>query len=647
MNQSNNFRYDINGLRAYAVGLVVLFHFNVFGFSGGFIGVDIFFVISGFLMTKIIVSGIQKETFNFLNFYISRANRIIPALLILILAVTAVGWFTLLPSEYKDFSKHSIASLAFISNIQYFLETGYFDATAHEKLLLHTWSLSVEWQFYIILPIFLYLIAKLTKSLKTLKILYVVGFIVSLCLAIFASKNYLSASFYLLPTRAWEMMAGGIIFLFFNQFTPKDSHKKYLESLGFLLIGISTLIFTGATAWPSYNALLPVFGTFLILIAQNNNSIFTNNKTAQFLGDTSYSIYLWHWPIVFYLAYFEKQDNIIFIAAAILLSVILGWLSFKLIENPTRKYLSKLTLVKAYITTFIYLAIPILILSFIFIKQGLPSRLDKEVIEIANTENDKNPRRSECHISKGNALPKCQYGSGSVAAIVVGDSHAQAIVRTVEKSLHNSNLSVLDWTYSSCPTIIGTKNIGDSSYKCGEIVEQLINEKSKYHNVPIIITNRLNTYFEGDQLTKNQKPQIYSGKYFDSYSLEMKQNLTNRFVDTVCKLTQTNPVYITTQIPEQKFNVPKTLGHRYIYGNHNEAGLKYSEYLTRSKDSNYAIQLAAEKCGAKVLDVTPYLCDSNICSATINGKPAYYDDDHLSETGAKKLIPLFKKVFSQ
>lgn len=522
MNQLNNFRYDINGLRAYAVGLVVLFHFNVFGFSGGFIGVDIFFVISGFLMTKIIISGIQKESFNFLNFYISRANRIIPALLVLILAVAAIGWFTLLPSEYKDFSKHSIASLAFISNIQYFLETGYFDATAHEKLLLHTWSLSVEWQFYIILPVFLYLIAKVTKSLKTLKILYVAGFFISFCLAIFASKNYLSASFYLLPTRAWEMMAGGIIFLFFNQFTPKENQKKYLESFGFLLIAISTLIFTGATAWPSYNALLPVFGTFLILIAQNNNSIFTKNKAAQFLGDTSYSIYLWHWPIVFYLAYFEKQDNNFIVATAILLSVLFGWLSFKFIENPTRKYLSKLTLAKAYITTFIYLAIPILFLSFIFVKQGIPSRLNTNVIEIANVENDKNPRRSECHISKGNDLPKCQYGSGPIAAIVVGDSHAQAIVRSVEKSLPSSNFSVLDWTYSSCPTIIGTKNISDLSYKCGEIVEQLIHEKSKYPNVPIVITNRLNTYFEGDQLTKNQKPQIYSGKYFDSYSVKMK-----------------------------------------------------------------------------------------------------------------------------
>lgn len=278
---NNSFRYDINGLRAYAVILVVLFHFGILGFSGGFIGVDIFFVISGFLMTKIIVSGIEKNSFNILKFYLSRAHRIIPALAILCLFITLIGWFTLTPQELKDYSKHAISSLSFISNIQYFREAGYFDAASHEKLLLHTWSLSVEWQFYIILPLLLVLFNKIFKSANTLKILYLILFLISLTLSIIVSKSNSSAAFYLLPTRAWEMMAGGLIFILFQNLTLNNLTKKIIEWIGFILIAISLIIFTGSTLWPSYNAFLPVLGTFLILLANDNNSIFTNNKICQ------------------------------------------------------------------------------------------------------------------------------------------------------------------------------------------------------------------------------------------------------------------------------------------------------------------------------------------------------------------------------
>lgn len=192
---NSRFRYDINGLRAYAVTFVVLFHFGVFGFSGGFIGVDVFFVISGFLMTKIIFSALQEQTFSFLKFYISRANRIIPPLVALILVLTVLGYDLLYPQYYKDFSKHAISSLGFLSNIQYFRESGYFDTDSHFKILLHTWSLSVEWQFYILLPIILWILKY--SSTQVLKLGFLLIFIVSLILSIFLTPKYPTASFYL------------------------------------------------------------------------------------------------------------------------------------------------------------------------------------------------------------------------------------------------------------------------------------------------------------------------------------------------------------------------------------------------------------------------------------------------------------------
>ncbi|MFW1945765.1 acyltransferase family protein [Acinetobacter guillouiae] len=638
------FRYDINGLRAYAVILVVLFHFGVLGFSAGFIGVDIFFVISGFLMTKIIVSGIKKESFTLFKFYLSRAIRIIPALAFLIASVATIGWFTLIPQEYKEYALHSISSLSFISNIIYFKESGYFDASSHEKLLLHTWSLSVEWQFYILLPIFLLILSKLSKSLNLLKAGFLLGLAISLALSIKFSYSHATAAFYLLPTRAWEMMAGGLLYLFFNNVSFSKPMKGVIEGTGFLLILISMWLLTPKSMWPSYNALLPVIGTFLILLAQNNNSVLTNNKVAQFLGNTSYSIYLWHWPLVFYLAYFEKSNQTGYIVISIALSILLGWLSFRFVENPTQKFLTNLSASKAYICTIGYLSIMIIGLGITYKLQGLPNRFNSDVNSLANAVNDKNPRRSECHLSTGAEIPKCKYGNGDVGVIVVGDSHAQAIIRSVEKSMPRNKPAVIDWTYSSCPTILGTKNSRNDDYKCGEVVNSLIKDLPKYPNIPVLITNRLNAYFEGDQIAKSEIPIIYSGKAYNSFNQENKQNLTEGFIKTVCEISKTNPVYITTQIPEQLSNIPKTLAHRRIFNNLNDISIPLHQHIQRSEASNNAIYLAAKKCGATVLDVTPYLCKDGKCSASSNGKPAYYDDDHLSETGAQKLIPLFQKI---
>ena len=646
MNQK--FRYDINGLRAYAVALVVLFHFGIFGFSGGFIGVDVFFVISGFLMTKIIVSSLTKDTFSFLKFYISRANRIIPALAVLISTVGLIGWFTLLPQEFKDYAKHSIASLTFLSNIQYFRESGYFDAVSHEKLLLHTWSLSVEWQFYIILPIFLLLVAKLFKNIKILKFLYIMVFLISLLLSIYFTKNYASASFYLLPTRAWEMMAGGLIYLYFDKISFKENSKRILDLLGFSLIILSLILFTGKTAWPSYNALLPVIGSFLVLLANNNNSPFTNNKIAQFLGNTSYSIYLWHWPLVFYLAYLEKSENIIFVIGAIIFSVILGWLSYKFIENPTRKYLSNTSTIKNYIVTLIYLFIPIVFLSFIYVKNGLPNRLPDEVQRIAVKNAERNPRFNECHPSSGSHLPECIYGKGDVKLLVIGDSHAEAMMQAVQKSLP-TGVAALDWTYSGCPTVKNIKKINSPDFKCDEAISYYLKKsKDAYQDSKILIINRANVLFhgapDGDPTTK--KPIRYVGQPSESYDQRYHQTMKSAYVETLCEFAKHHEVYVTRPVPEFPVNIPKVLGHRLIINSDEKVIMPKSDYIQRSKLAFEAQDEASKKCGIHILNTTSYFCDSNKCYSDKNGIPLYFDDDHLSVYGANQLIPLFKNIFN-
>lgn len=641
----NNFRYDINGLRAYAVAFVVLFHFGIGGFSAGFIGVDIFFVISGFLMTKIIVTGLEKNNFSFLKFYLARANRIIPALVFLCVAIALIGWFTLTPHELRDYGKHAFASLGFLSNIQYYREAGYFDAASHEKLLLHTWSLSVEWQFYILLPIFLFLVYRISKNIKILKISYVALFIASLCLSIILTPKYPTAAFYLLPTRAWEMLAGGLIFLFFdkNNFTKKISYL--LEISGFFLIIISVYLFSVNTSWPSYNALIPVLGSFLILLASNQNSILTNNKIAQFLGNSSYSIYLWHWPIVFYLAYLRKSDQVVYIALAIPLSIFLGWLSYRFIETTSKNLLSNKNIKSGYLLSIPYISIPAAIFLAFFIYEGVPSRLSPEIQRVVAQADNKNPLMSKCHIFSGLDLPECKHGTSDLGLIVIGDSHASAMMPAIVDSLP-TNKSLIEWSYSGCPTVSGIRKINSPEIKCAEFLEIILKKKDKYKNIPILIVNRTNMLFHSSTSADPTTPLRYLEKPFGEFNDEYYSTMKNAYVETLCKFSENHDVYVTTPIPVFDFNVPKTMAHRLMTpGSFGEIQQDREKHLNLSRLSLEALETATKKCNVKVLDTTDYFCDEKYCYPDKNGIPLYYDGDHVSLTGGALLTPLFKKIF--
>ncbi|HAV5771806.1 acyltransferase family protein [Acinetobacter baumannii] len=644
---SNSFRYDINGLRAYAVILVVLFHFEVLGFTGGFIGVDIFFVISGLLMTKNIIYDLENKSFNAFKFYLFRANRIIPTLVFLCLTILLIGWYTLTPLELQNYLKHAISSLEFISNIQYLEESGYFDTNSKEKILLHTWSLSVEWQFYIILPLLLVLLNKLSRSQNILKIFFVLLFIVSFTLSILISKSNPSAAFYLLPTRAWEMMAGGLIFLLFRNLTLNYLATKIIELTGFILILISLTIFTGATLWPSYNALLPVLGTFLILLANNNNSIFTNNKICQFLGNSSYSIYLWHWPIVFYLSYFEKENNIIYITLSIALSIFLGYISYKIIEIPSRKWLSQKKINSGYLITFTYLFISISFFSFLYLKDGLIKRFPQNIQIMIEKGNEKNPLFTKCQIGSGENVPECKYGNGNIKLIVIGDSHAEAMIPAIQKALPQES-ALIDWTYSGCPTVENIKKINNPDFKCGEVISKFTKKIKKYPHTPILIINRINVLFHGakDGDSDIVHPIRYIDKPFKAYNAEYEKTMKEAYINTLCKFSENNEVYVTRPIPEFPVNVPKILVHREIMRSSTPLTITKEAHIKRSRLAWDAQDEAAKKCGIKILDTTNFFCDQKICYSENKEIPLYFDDDHLNLYGARILTPLFRTIFN-
>ncbi|MEN0104811.1 MAG: acyltransferase, partial [Pseudomonas sp.] len=303
-NSNYKFRKDINGLRAWAVVAVVLFHFGVAGFAGGFVGVDVFFVISGFLMTGIILRGLETSTaaaqggvygarrFSIIAFYLSRARRILPALLVLCLVLMVVGWFVLPATDYRQLGKHAVSALGFVSNILFWREDGYFDAASHDKLLLHTWSLSVEWQFYLLLPVFMALVWKWRPRRGVQAVALGSLLLLSLLLCVLATPIKATAAFYLLPTRAWEMLAGCLVYLLSLRLVLAPAAQRLLEAAGFALLIAAIALLDSDQQWPGWRALLPVLATVLILVAARQQSLWTSSRLAQWLGNNSYSLYL-------------------------------------------------------------------------------------------------------------------------------------------------------------------------------------------------------------------------------------------------------------------------------------------------------------------------------------------------------------------
>jgi peptidoglycan/LPS O-acetylase OafA/YrhL len=491
------FRNDINGLRAWAVVAVIGFHFGITGFAGGFVGVDIFFVLSGFLMAGIVVSGAEKSgqsvlaSISFLaGFYLARARRIVPALAVVCGAILIVGWFTLSSGEYQGVAKNVVSALAFLSNFRFSREAGYFDESAHEKVLLHTWSLSVEWQFYLLFPILVLVLLRLNVSRRRLVAILALLAFASLVLSISTSLTMPARAFFLLPWRAWELLAGALVWFLSRSPVLPAKLRFCCEAAGFALILGCVFLLNENAIWPGWLAMLPVMGTAMILIASRQDSIMTAGPVAQWLGRSSYSLYLWHWPIVVALFYLELQNDVVAIGTGLVLTGIFGWLSYRWVETPSRVRLARwprpveLGVILAGILAVI---IPSQIVRTL---NGVPGRLPPDVEVIFNEARLSNPRMMECQGNPKTPVRECTYGGPKLGVIVMGDSHAGAVVRAVERALPDAGLHVLDWTKAECPTIADIKKVGGEVFSCGEFVRRAIEKSKTLPDAPIVLLNR-------------------------------------------------------------------------------------------------------------------------------------------------------------
>ena len=634
------YRYDINGLRAIAVLAVVVFHFNPQWLPGGFAGVDVFFVISGFLMTSIIFNTVEKDRFNLFKFYNARANRIIPVLATMSAVLLIFGWFYLLPTDYRDLGRQVEKSSLFISNLLFAKSGGYFDTAEHTKWLLHTWSLSVEWQFYIFFPIIIITLRKYL-SFNNLKRVVIGLFLASFIYCIYATYKDSKSAYFLLTSRAWEMLIGGLAFLY-PWYIRKKIKQVTIQLLGITLILVSYFLMSKDTLWPSYMALIPVLGAYLIIVSNFQNNFIINNLAFNCIGKWSYSIYVWHWPLVVLGFYFSFENWWLY---GIPLSILLGFLSYQFIEKinfPRYSSWKNIYKVKP-----LYMFLVILCCGYTISKtDGIESRLS-EIAKIAEKERS-NSNPYKCI---RNELYECVIGNSSnIKAIIIGDSHAESLTTSLESIFNLNSEGIIALSTSSCP-LIENLQYYDKKQLCPKINQQRLDliKSKKYQNIPIILAGRYSSYLIGENdperiPPEGPKPLIYFENKPEMTQSKRLNTFEKNLSKTLCEVSINNPLYIIQPVPELGFNAPKKIVKDSFVGVNIKTSISYDSYLSRSKEVRKIINRSATQCNVQVLDPSKILCKNGECIFTYKNRPIYRDGDHLSEYGNKLLVPMFKEA---
>lgn len=595
------FRKDINGLRAIAVLAVVIFHYNSNWLTGGFSGVDVFFVISGYLMTSIIFRGMENNNFSYKDFLYSRIKRIIPALMVLIACLLFFGFLFLEPMSYQMLGKHSFFSLLFTSNIAYWLESGYFDINSSKKLLLHTWSLSVEWQFYLIYPAILIFLKKII-SLKKIKYVCFVIFLISFIVSLYISKYNPSFSYFMLPTRAWELMLGGLAFIY--PLRTKNTIKQAVTLIGLVLIITSFFVVSENDFWPGYMALLPVTGTYLCILS-GKNSLFSL-PPLQFIGKYSYSIYLIHWSLLVIINTINVKLNF---ATYFILVIIFSFLLFNLIESK-RKF--KLT----HLILFILL----LGISYLISLNGLKNRVPEQ-FQYSTAEYHENFYGGTGYDGDGIAH---EYNKNSERKIIIsGDSFS----RQFSNYLSNKNISFTTVFTDGC---FSSENY--LSIHGGEYHKSVCNQR--YNNLI-------------DAMQSNQADDVIYSQNWDSYTLKNKKNgdevssesVSMNIIEEIIKKGGNNRNYYIIGLP------PKNDAYSY-YECMSRASLPINKLIGKDSCTTH-FNTEENKLNLKIKEglksyenvffIDPYdaLCVNQQCQLTDNnGNPIYSDSVHLSIQGA-------------
>ena len=601
------YRPEIDGLRALAVIPVILFHAGFDLFSGGFVGVDVFFVISGYLITTILIEDIENKRFSIVNFYERRARRILPALFFVMLVCIPFAWLWMLPSQMKDFAQSLVAVSLFASNILFWQESGYFDAAAEEKPLLHTWSLAVEEQYYLLFPIFLILAWRFGKNRVFWMIVVMAA--ISLLLSEWGWRKQPTANFYLAPTRAWELLAGSITaFIVQNQGVQKNNG---LSLLGLAAIIFSIFFFNETTPFPSVYALIPVLGVVLLVLYADKKTFVAkllSTKAFVGIGLISYSAYLWHQPLFAFarIELIESPSKALmgFLALA---SFVLAYGSWKYVEKPFRNK-KKTGRVKILLTSFFGIALFATFGLMGHKLDGFKDRLENYQLEILKWEQYPHKiaiREGDCFLRPQQSYRefKSECIQNNAETLIWGDSHAAAL-----SSGWRTIMNLHQLTASGCPPILHSEF--PSRRQCPDINKHIINIISEQKYKTVILH-----------------------AYWKRYSDEQLKDLPLT-ISELRKIGVENIVLIGG-VPEYLPSLPIRLFKEGVQLNAISVIKKQ-----QSKVANYDDKLIAliDGINIKFINALDIFCNAETCKVTTEFKgevtPMVWDYGHLTEGGA-------------
>lgn len=653
----NNFSYrpEIDGLRAFAVIAVILYHAGFSFFKGGFVGVDVFFVISGYLISSIIYTEIQNGSFTFSNFYARRAGRIIPALFFVIAVCIPFAYVYLLPDDLKEFSRSVISTTTFVSNIFFMKQSGYFDTAIELKPLIHTWSLGVEEQFYIFFPILLALAFKFKRSM-VLPLLFVLG-LISFTLA---ESELLTktANFYVLPTRAWELMIGAVISIYFIGYQSKlpinERTANIFGIIGLSAIVLSITLLSKDLPYPGVYTLPPTIGTALILLSRSKNSLSNKILSAKYfvgIGLISYSAYLWHQPLFAFARHISIDDPDIstfgFLSAT---SFLLAYLTWKYVETPARN-LAKVNK-KAIFLFYIIVSILFICLALWSIKQrGCENRFPiAEKLKMKDVK---------CTFPSKNICLFSNNRKDNPEFAVFGDSHAVALAPMFFNIQKQHNKSYIFSTQASCPPLLGVYVIAldpemrDACYYANQERFQYIKDHPSIKKIFLI--SRWTRYVDGNY--KGKQVGFLGLKPTDVQSIEisrrsLKKSISQTFEDYKKLGVE---LYVVLQAPQQQLNVSQ----QYMIAESRELNTEQVELLIKNRSVKNSQHLAlqsfsrnyineeSKRYGVNVINLDEFFCKNNYCAIGEPGNPYYVDYDHLSTAGAMNTSARFLDLINK
>lgn len=644
-----NYRPEIDGLRAVAVLPVIMFHAGFTWVSGGFVGVDIFFVISGYLITRILLSDMDLGRVSIARFYERRARRILPALFVVMLATLPMAWLWLLPDQMQDYSQSLIAVVYFVSNLQFWSEIGYFADQAELKPLLHTWSLAVEEQFYLLFPLVLFVLGRLSRPLLFWTLAGMA--IASLALSEWGFGNNFEARFYLAPCRAWELLVGSLC-AFRGE---RQDRNGALALVGLALVIFAILHFDAATPPAGFHMLVPVTGAALILLFAAPGTLvgqILSLRPCVGLGLISYSAYLWHQPLFAFarIRSLEEPKMSVMICLAFL-ALVLAWATWRWVERPFRSKGQPLLPARRDVLK------ASLVAGGVFIALGLAGqvsggfkhRFDATALALLQTRQGDSSR---CHngltaeaISQGE---DCRIGAAAVVPTIaiLGDSHAAALTDAVSDRLADTGLAAVTFTRSWCMPFRNFAILGARRDSCLAVIASATDQILARPEIKtVVLQAQWANSIEGRRWPeKVTHPYVYAPdgdqSHVEAAVALNPDHFRRAMVATLEELRAAGKrVIVILPVPEHERDVPDAAARAQSLGLPPDMfRLELERYMARNGLARTILQDVAAAFGATVIDPMPLYCDATECrTVDATGQALYSDGNHLSYAGGLPL----------